>query len=497
MTPPDLTSWQRLAPMALLFLIINGSIKFIRENLYVFLGAGAGVAFVEHLGLREAVLGIAGLLLAAVISAMVYHRRFRFRLEEDAVRVRKGLVHKTDLRVRFGRIQNVSISQPFYFRPFGLVRFSLETPGGTETEVELPGIRQELADAMRDEIARQGLAEAVVDDDAAETDEDQSHLHVPGPGRLFAHGLVSNQVWVLAGIVGWLVGTLNEQFEGLFERSGINASLRQIIEFGVVGGLILILLLLVALILLSGLISLVRFHGYALRDLGDRLVARYGLLDRREQTLRREKLTGLTLSQTIGGRLLGLWYLTGRQASSAEIEIDPRARRFLVPGLDDDDRRLVGRLMPDVALPAGLTPISRRFRWLFWSRLTLLVAIGTALLWLPWFVLPFAQFVVPVALVLVLYLIHRRWHSWGWSEQDGFCWVQQGLFGRRQDGFFLEHVQQIRVIRSPYLRRHNLATLRFTLPHGEVSIPFLELEVAAALANRAAFVAETAVAHRI
>lgn len=495
MSTPDLSRWQRLAPMALLFLVINGGIQFVRENLYALAGAGVGVAFIERLGLREALLGVLVLTLGAILAAVVYHRRFRFRIEDDAIRVRKGLIHKTDLRVRFARIQSVSISQPLYFRPFGLVRFSVETPGAAQTEVTLPGIREGLAGALRDEMARLGPGGAQVRDEVSDAGEDPGLVHAPGPGRLFAHGLVSNQVWVLAGIFAWLLGTLSERLESYLDEYGINAAVRQALEAGLLGVAILVLLSAAGLFLISGLISLVRFHRYTLRDMGDRFLARHGLLDRREQTLRREKLTGVSLKQTAGGRLFGLWYLIGRQATGMEMEA--RSRRFLVPGLDEGGHQVIDKLLPGVSPAVGLNPISARFRRLFWSRITMVVFVGLVA---AWFYAPRAPLVVAAAvtlLALVLYLVHRRWRSWGWVEQDGFCWVQQGLFGRQQDGFTLAMVQQVRVIRSPYLRRHDLATVQFTLPHGAVSIPFIDTATAAELANRALFAAETAVAHRV
>src|SRR5699024_5674927 len=152
MKQTDLHAWQRLAPIALLFLIVNGGVKLVRENFYAFAGAGAGFAFLDRLGLREFLLGGLVLLLGGALIAAVYHRRFRFRIEGDAIRLRRGLIENKDLRVRFARVQNVGLSQPLYFRPFGLVRFTLETPGAQSAEVVLPGIGRELALALRDHI---------------------------------------------------------------------------------------------------------------------------------------------------------------------------------------------------------------------------------------------------------------------------------------------------------------------------------------------------------
>lgn len=505
MSSLDLNRWQRLAPMSLLFLIIGGGAKFVRENLFVFAGAGAGFAFLDRLGLREFVLGGLAVLLGAVGAAMIYHRRFRFRIEGDAVRVRRGLFEKKDLRVRFARVQNVSLSQPVYFRPFGLVRFSIETPGAESTEVELPGISQDLALALRDHIARYAGGLTAEDEtgseasaaSAADVEPVNDVLHQPSPGRIFAHGLVSNQVWLIAGIVAWLSGTLWERIEGWLESTGVNQAFQIILSMGWTGAVALIVGLTLALFSLSGLLSLLRFHGFVLRDHGDRLLAVSGLLDRREQTIRREKLTGLTLYQTALGRLIGQWYLIGKQATNQEIEIDTKGQRFLVPGLRERDLGVVCDLMPGLTLPEGLRPISRRFRTLFWTRLSaaVLAICGVAWWWLPGLRLAVAGALV--VLLFVLWLIHRSWRRWGWQVVDGVCWVRQGLIGQRLDGFELSAVQQAALVRTPYFRRHDLASVRLVLPHGQIDVPFLTLEDATALINRAVHAAETARFHRV
>lgn len=509
MTPIDLNSWQRLAPMALLFLIINGGIRLVRENLYAFAGAGAGFAFLDRLGLREFLLGGLVLLLGGVLVAAIYHRRFRFRIEGDAIRVRRGLIENKDLRVRFARVQNVGLSQPFYFRPFGLVRFTLETPGAESTEVSLPGISRDLALSLRDHIARHGGEEAALeaDDDSSndteaasqpqESGEESSLLHSPGNLRLFAHGLVSNQVWLIAGLAAWGAGEFWDQVERWIEAIGINTLFQRVLEAGWMGAVTLVMGLVLLLFGLSGLLSLVRFHGFTLRDLGDRLLAVGGLLDKREQNIRREKLTGLTLFQTALGRLVGQWYLVGRQASSKEFDVDTSGRHFLVPGLRRNDFGIVGRLMPGFSVPETVNPVSPRFRTFFWTRVGAVVVALSALVW--WRHPDLAPFVAGALALLMptFWLIHRSWRCWGWQVIDDICWVQQGLFGLRRDAFELSIVQQAAVVRTPFFRRHGLATVRLVLPQGQVSVPFIPIEEAYELANRAVYAAETSIEHRV
>ncbi|MFW5927043.1 MAG: PH domain-containing protein [Wenzhouxiangella sp.] len=447
MSRTELDRWQHLAPMALVFLIVNGGAKFVRENLFLFAGAGAGFAFLDRLGFREFLLGGLVALLGAVVAAMIYHRRFRFRVEGDAIRLRRGIIENKDLRVRFARIQNVGLSQPIYFRPFGLVRFTVETPGAETTEVSLPGISRELARALRDHIARHG-GKTISDEQpsAGETGPPEGIgaasgiVHRPGSARLFAHGLVSNQVWLIAGVAAWLWGTMWERIEQWIESLGVSALLQRILEVGWMGAAGMLIGLVVVLFAVSGLLSLVRFHDFQLRDLDDRLVAQGGLLDKREQTIGLEKLTGLTLHQTALGRLFGLWYLVGKQAGSKEAEGDPGGEQFMVPGLRRADLGRVLGLVPGLSLPDRFRPISRRFRSLFWTRTSAVVAAVAGMAWwqLPDFRLAVAG--VLVVLLIVLWLIHRSWKCWGWRIVDGICWVRQGTFSLRYDAFDLARV---------------------------------------------------------
>src|SRR5699024_8528452 len=190
-----------------------------------------------------------------------------------------------------------------------------------------------------------------------------------------------------------------------------------------------------------------------------------GLLDKREQNIRREKLTGLTLYQTALGRLTGQWYLVGKQAGSKEFEPNPSGSQFLVPGMRRGDLDLISQLMPGFSVPRDFNSVSRRLRSLLWTRIAALALAAVGLAW--WF-LPQGRPLLAIALVVVLvvlFLVHRSWRCWGWQVVDGVCWIRQGLFGLRQDAFELSMVQQVALVKSPYLRRHGLVTLRLVLPH--------------------------------
>jgi putative membrane protein len=497
--------WHRLAPMALVFLLLAGIQKFVRENLFLFAGAGFGVAVFDVLDAWKLGMLAVALFLMSVVGTMIYHRRFRFRIEDDAVRVRRGLLEKKELRVRFARVQSVQIGQPFYFRPFELVRFTLETPGGQQSEVELPGIPRALAEDMRDRIVGlQDGIEAAVDPDRAEVQSSRETVVPAGKAlyeastwRLFRHGLSSNQIWLLAGLAAWIFGSFSERIGDWADDNGWFSWIGD--QFGnlwlIAGGLIITLL--GVLLLLSGLLSIIRFHGFRLSDRGDRLVGVGGLLDQREQTVKREKITGLTVKQSALGRLINCWHIVVRQTSSVEEEMPGQKKSFIVPGLDDQDLMLTHDLVPGWRFPEGFRSVSSRFRRVYWTRTTVLMVVLLGISIAIGDPGPVGIVVVLVMLPLILAAIHLRWRQWGWSLEGRQLWVQQGFFGRHQDVFDLDRVQQVQIRRSRYQRRHDLANLVLVLPQGLVTVPYLPFDEAAGLANQAIYSAETATLHRV
>ncbi len=498
MTSTSLEGWQRLAPLALVFLFFRSLQKFIRENLFVFVGAGAGFAFLDWLGPRELVLAGVGVLLVLVGGSVIYFRRFRFRIEDDAVRLRRGVFEKKELRVRFARIQNIQIGQPFYFRPFGLVRFSLETPGASEKEVELPGIRRELAEWMRDRIAeRQRTVAGDIPADAATGDGNAAEVYHAATGRLLLHGVASNQVWVLAGVVAYLASQLMNRFSERLDEAEVLVATLERFDNGWLVVVLALVAVLAILIILSAVIAVLRYHGFRLEEAGDRLVARHGLLDEREQTVRREKVTGLMFRQSAVGRLVDCWSLAVRQTRSSDAQEQAERGGFLVPGMAHRDMDIASRLLEGARAPGAIQPISNRFRRVYWQRWFVLLLAVLGVFSFAWYWGHWTSLLAAGMMPLVLLILHLRFRQWGWCRDGEMLWVRQGWLGQRIDGFRLDRVQQVRIVQSIYQRRHGLANLQLVLPQGSVTIPFLPLAAAADLANEAAYIAETALDHRV
>ncbi|MEX2500725.1 MAG: PH domain-containing protein [Wenzhouxiangellaceae bacterium] len=500
------TAWKALPVSAVAALYINGIQRFVRQNLIAFFGAGTGFAVSDSLGWREFGLGAGLVLLIGLLIAVIYHRRFRYFVDDNSVRVRKGLFEQQELKVRFERVQNVGFSQPVYLRPLGLVRVTLETPGAAQTEVSLPGIASAEAAALRDLVsgayrsrpASDDGDESVVESKPAEPDRPAQFQ--ASAADLFRYGMSSNQIWILLALLGapasnWVESRLSNWLEQLKSADFLDMQMLSSAPL-LIALLVGLLILATALMLMavSGLLAIVRFHGYRLLLDTDRFKARFGLLDVREKTLRVSKLHSIEIAQTAIGRVLGQWYAVGHQTGANPLN---QERRFLIPGIDDKRVTQVVSVLRDNdwQMPdwQGIHP---RFRSLLWIRTSaVLVAAAVAL----WQLLP-GNPVWPSAAILavnvvVLACVHLRWRRWAYALDDRRLRIRSGLVGQTILEFDLARCQQVRITASPYQRRHRLASLNIRLPHGEQAIPWLPRDVADRIANLLLYRAETSTEH--
>ncbi|MFV8835366.1 PH domain-containing protein [Aquisalimonas sp. APHAB1-3] len=474
--------WQRLSPWSVVFLFVRGVLQFVRENVPVLLGAGAGVAVIERIGATEVLLGLAALLLVAALLSLVYYRRFRFRLDDDVLLVQKGLFERTELKLSAGRIQHISLEQPAYMRPFDIVRFSAATPGGVTTELELPGIRRGLAESLRQALSS-GRSLADQGSAAAGTPSAEVVFRLGARG-LTLHGLASNSVYLLAAFLAPVLQPLERLARQHLDTLGDSVWVRMVVEAPWLAGSAILAGLIALLMLVSVVVAWLRFHGFTLVTDGDRYVQRSGLLNRQEQVLSARKLQSVEWVQTALGRLLGRGYLVCRQYGGLPRAADHAGHSFLIPGLAVTEGPALARAFwPPLALEGAYARVHPRYRRAMAVRfgLALLVIVGVvaASAAQPWWLL--AAVAVPP---LAWGLGHLRWLAVGWRVQHDYAFIRTGLLGRRTSAFPLANAQAVRVQQSWFQRRWGVATLQITLASGPERLPWIDHAEASALANR-------------
>jgi membrane protein YdbS with pleckstrin-like domain len=95
------------------------------------------------------------LLIALIVLIFVPQRRYNargFNMSADRLRVVRGVLWHSDTVVPFGRVQHIDVHQGPVERFFGLATLTLHTAGNHNASVNLPGLGDDQARQMREDI---------------------------------------------------------------------------------------------------------------------------------------------------------------------------------------------------------------------------------------------------------------------------------------------------------------------------------------------------------
>jgi hypothetical protein len=95
------------------------------------------------------------LLLAIFLIVRLPQRRFAargYQMSDDRLRVVRGILWHSDTIVPFGRVQHIDVDQGPLERFFKIATLTLHTAGTHNASVDLPGLGEDHARAMREDI---------------------------------------------------------------------------------------------------------------------------------------------------------------------------------------------------------------------------------------------------------------------------------------------------------------------------------------------------------
>ena len=397
--------WHRLHPASpllkggLFFLAIIGFvIANARERLIEFFVPEAGFAQEDPIDLmvQSGIIGWAalaafGTLLLVILAFYVSWRMHTFRITDELVEVRSGVLFRTNRRARLDRIQGINIQRPLLARLFGASRLEV-SQAGNDANVKLEYLASRAADDLRREILRRasGTRHASVASPAVESGslverrmneflapeldpdaaEPASVVRMTA-GRLIGSILLSGfSVWVVLIGIAALVGSLFHQqigFVGIFS-------------------------------LIPGAIGVASFYiqrftkslRYSIAGTPDGIRVGFGLLSTTNETLPPGRVHSIQITQPLLWRMPGWWEIKVNRASHSSTDgaAGQQNTTLLPVGNIDDVRRVLGLVLPDLVdveelvvggltarggkgSAGGFTTSPRRasvLRWLSWRR---------------------------------------------------------------------------------------------------------------------------------
>jgi len=97
--------------------------------------------------------------LISIISTLIRHLTFYFKINELGITIKQGLLHKTETSTPYRHIDSVNVDRPLLYQLLGMSQLHIltgdedgENRHGHMTEIEFPVIELSLADEIRNEI---------------------------------------------------------------------------------------------------------------------------------------------------------------------------------------------------------------------------------------------------------------------------------------------------------------------------------------------------------
>ena len=154
---PESGAWQRTSPFAIVFFVGTTARKIIDGYGQVAATVGVTAFLLRNPEYAALVITIGSVALLTV--AFLRYWCFRFRIDEDRILIREGVLRRKALDLPFSRIQGVNIQRRLSERVLGLVTVVLDTPGSIAAEGQLRTVKPEVADQLLAKVAahRHGL----------------------------------------------------------------------------------------------------------------------------------------------------------------------------------------------------------------------------------------------------------------------------------------------------------------------------------------------------
>lgn len=323
--------------------------------------------FIVRENLVLAALGVTLLVLLITVAGFwLSWRMHTFRITDEAVEVRSGIVFRTNRKGRLDRIQGINIARPFIPRLFGAAKLEISV-AGNDANVPLSYLRSADADALRRDIltlASGARRSAITPDGAAEAAGAGVGSLLEDRAREFLAPELDPSLVPPESVVrmhhGRLIGsTVLSETTIVFVVLAAGLS----VAVAMTGRVLLVFGFLPMLLGLGGyLVSrIARSLRYSIAATPDGVRVGFGLLSTTSETLPPGRIHSVRVSQPLLWRPFGWWQIAVNRASrSSQQGAAGQSQTTILPVGDLVDVRTVLRLLlPEVTTDEVLPVLER------------------------------------------------------------------------------------------------------------------------------------------
>ena len=355
--------WHRLHPatpflrggiafVAIIGVIVVNARDFFLDRVF---GGGREFQFFERFAdssiILLAILAVLVVLLLSVGGFYLSWRMHTFRITDELVEVRSGIVFRTNRRGRLDRIQGINISRPFLARLFGAAKLEVNV-AGQDANVELAYLGSSGADNLRLAILQLASGTRAAEPTATTTPAGVGGVVESRVNELLAPELdprTAPPESIVRISIPRLIGSLvlsEATVIAILVAVGVITTVIATGEYG------WIFALLPGLLGLVGYLAsrLTRSLRYSIASTADGIRVGYGLLSTTNETLPPGRIHAVEVSQPLLWRAAGWWEIKINTASQAASSSGATAKTTLLPVGDMTDvHRVLQLILPSLA----------------------------------------------------------------------------------------------------------------------------------------------------
>jgi putative membrane protein len=490
--------WSRVSPIAILYFFIK-SLFFIVNNFLIY---SLPIFAFNFQKAKENILLIAAgaLVLATIllIAAVLRYLFYFYRLSADRVEIKQGVLQKSHLDLPFGKIQNVKIIQPFYYRFSDFAIIELDTAGSAQKEANIVAIRLPLAESFKRKVQSVVQRDASTQAAAHQAEKttanhDESHeiiLNKRSIKDLIIHGITNNRVWIFLGFLAPFYNAIAENIGDILAVVGFDIASYLNYESLSIGVFLLhvfslVMLVMLVIIAFSIVGAIFVFYDYRLSKSEHRYIRRSGLFTKHEVSMKMSRIQRAVQQQDWLDIIIGRVNLSFEQNSAGVVNANQSsqinsASKLIVPSVTPQEADELTADVFDVQALSQLSyeRISPRYiiRLLLYPGLLLFfipLLLGGIILSNEESNPVFVAFGLVGVLLIISLACVLRWYRWGYASDLHYVYVRKGFFGRDFIVFPISKIQQTKFTQTPFMRKADLATVKFVLASGGIMVPYL------------------------
>jgi putative membrane protein len=433
------------------------------------------------------IIGSAGVGLISFFIGTLRYYHFLYHVENKSLVISSGLFTKVTQNIPFERIQSIRLEQKFIHRLLNLYSVRVDTAGSSKEEIEIPALDHKTASRLKDLIGAfehhpkaKGVKETMIADFQPEELVFQLNLT-----DILKLGVTANHIRNFFIILGVLFGISTQlgEFDSKYR-------IDRWIEYAIDNSgkfhfdwayLLMVPFVVVISIIVSIFFSLFTNYNLRVRKTASGYRVNQGLINRNEQFAPFKKIQIVRWTISPLRRLLGLYNVIIKQASSSELSTK---KSINIPGAPIDDvRTFLDRVFDDTTFEKSMQlHVSDKLLYRYFLYFVVIPII--AMLAANYFTdsVNFIYLAMLWAILVSLALV-RYFESWKITVGESYLQLGRGILTMRRDRIFIHKLQGMRVHQTPYQVRKDLANVELHTAAGNLSIPYITLDDAHQLSN--------------